>query len=615
MGVMTSFLACSSLLAQSYPPITKKVDNPGKGVQKFIQKLNDGQTVKLVYFGQSLHTEDNSWTKDLANYLNNRFPGTVNVVYKAIPGYASDRLAPLVQTQLQGTDPDLIIMQDFAVSYQSYSTLINNVKQYAPNAEVLVWNDHVKVASRAEQTNYFDNWGLNELPIILAAAKFGFFDIRTAWKAYLQTHYGDPYEEENIRELLRDGVHFNDHGQWLVFNLMKDYFVKLNDNHDSGFNIYQAEDYSASDATFHSYNNGYTGSGFMDYGTYVEWRVNNSEGSGSFNLIFRYANGSNQNRKCDIIVNGSKTGSQDFGPTGSWMSWGTNTQRGVTLNSGFNTIRVQIAPGFVGPNMDYMGVEKSSGGDSGGSPGGEPSQGLITWEAEEYDNKVASSGASWEKYTNNQASNGYYMMVPNQGEQNAGDGLEGPRMDYAINLPQSGVYYLWVRVIAPNFSDDSGIIVLDGVSQGNFYPKVNAQWTWEKFPLGNLSTGSHTLGFYMREDGLKVDKFILSSSSSYTPSDNARTANASKKMPLADDSDWSASSEIAVYPNPSTGLTNLLMHKAATVLVHNSLGQRVASQWMEKGKSELDLRHLKKGLYTVSTFTQGTRKTISIVLE
>ena len=455
------------------------------------------------------------------------------------------------------------------------------------------------------------------MPTLLAPTGFGFFDIRTAWKDYLQTNYGDPYQEENIKELLEDGVHFNDHGQWLVFNLMKDYFTVLDDDGTSPPTFYQAEEYSASDADFINYSVGYTGTGLMDFGTFVEWTVNNSKGAGAFNLGFRYANGGGGNRKCNVIVNGSNVGSVDFGPTGSWTSWSTNTLSGISLNEGTNTVRIQTAPGFTGPNLDYLSIEEGSGSGTGNTGGGDgPNNGLIILEAENYTSENSGLRTSWQAFSDSQASGGAYMQVPNAAnEQNANNSLSGPNMNYAINIAQESTYYLWVRVIAPGFSDDSGIVAVDGTSRGNFYPKLNAQWTWEKFPLGNLSTGSHTLGFYMREDGLKVDKFILSSSSSYTPSDNARTANASKKMPLADDSDWSASSEIAVYPSPSTGLTNLLMPKAATVLVHNSLGQRVASQWMEKGKSELDLRHLKKGLYTVSTFTQGTRKTIRIVLE
>jgi len=116
--------------------------------------------------------------------------------------------------------------------------------------------------------------------------------------------------------------------------------------------------------------------------------------------------------------------------------------------------------------------------------------------------------------------------MPNVGtEATAGS---GPRLDYLVNLTQTGTYYVWMRGHANGSgSDDSAHIGFDGAwptSADKFTWSAPNSWTWTKNtmdgPVATLnvtSTGQHTLSLGMRSDGLRVDKLILTVSSAFTP--------------------------------------------------------------------------------------------------
>ncbi|WP_265446703.1 GDSL-type esterase/lipase family protein [Acetivibrio straminisolvens] len=127
--------------------------------------------------------------------------------------------------------------------------------------------------------------------------------------------------------------------------------------------IYQAEDAVIYNAILETVNAGYTGSSYVNYhnevGGYIEWNVN-APSSGSYALIFRYANGTTVNRPMQITVNGNIVKpSMDFISTGAWTSW---SEAGVVaeLNQGNNVIRATAIASDGGPNVDYLKVFLSS---------------------------------------------------------------------------------------------------------------------------------------------------------------------------------------------------------------------------------------------------------------
>jgi hypothetical protein len=123
--------------------------------------------------------------------------------------------------------------------------------------------------------------------------------------------------------------------------------------------IYQAEEAVYSGATLAATYAGYHGSGYLvyknPYNDFIEWTVD-VPSSGSYNLIFRYANDS-WPRPLELKVNGSvKEASLKFPATGAWTNWEvvSSTQ---SLNAGENIIRL-TAIGLSGSNIDELRVEE-----------------------------------------------------------------------------------------------------------------------------------------------------------------------------------------------------------------------------------------------------------------
>jgi uncharacterized protein YjdB len=123
--------------------------------------------------------------------------------------------------------------------------------------------------------------------------------------------------------------------------------------------IYQAENYTSQsgNSVLTSFG-GYTGSGYVDFGSegaWLEWNNIKGDSSGTVDLIFRYANGSIVNRQCAISVNGITVGNMSFAPTGTWSDWNTQAVT-VNLISGNNTVRLTVNTISGGPNLDYVNV-------------------------------------------------------------------------------------------------------------------------------------------------------------------------------------------------------------------------------------------------------------------
>lgn len=105
---------------------------------------------------------------------------------------------------------------------------------------------------------------------------------------------------------------------------------------------------------------GYTGTGYVDYGSngsYVQWNNINVSTSGTYTLVFRYANGNSSNRQCQVSVNGvAVNNAVAFNTTGSWTNWNT-VSVSVTLNAGNNTVKLMANTKAGGPNLDKVTIQ------------------------------------------------------------------------------------------------------------------------------------------------------------------------------------------------------------------------------------------------------------------
>lgn len=99
---------------------------------------------------------------------------------------------------------------------------------------------------------------------------------------------------------------------------------------------------------------------------------------------------------------------------------------------------------------------------------------------------------------------------------------------YSINVPYTGTYMIWCRVLAPSTGEDSFYVSMDGVEDvyGCTPNAWSTLWQWDRLNGGNgvtiprtfnLTAGVHTLIFRGREP-TKLDKFIVTNDMSYNPS-------------------------------------------------------------------------------------------------
>ncbi len=104
---------------------------------------------------------------------------------------------------------------------------------------------------------------------------------------------------------------------------------------------------------------GFTGTGFVDFGgngTWMEWNNIAAAQAGTYELTFRYANGSSTSRGAAIRINGQAAGNTTFASGGTWTTWKTETITAV-LQQGHNTIRVTANQSVGGPNLDNVVVK------------------------------------------------------------------------------------------------------------------------------------------------------------------------------------------------------------------------------------------------------------------
>ena len=92
-------------------------------------------------------------------------------------------------------------------------------------------------------------------------------------------------------------------------------------------------------------------------GSYVEFTVYVPESGANYELLFRYANGSSNNRTMSVWINGMNTHETlNFRSTGSWTDWKQESIYSTFIGNGYNTIRLTSQTSEGGPNLDYLTV-------------------------------------------------------------------------------------------------------------------------------------------------------------------------------------------------------------------------------------------------------------------
>ena len=223
-----------SRAAEPFPPVTPEVLGDatkfGGNVQRTMRLLATSTAakrnpVRVLFYGQSI-TEQN-WADLVTADLKARFPhADLTIENRALAGYSSQLLVKTAETDLYPFAPDLVIFHVYG-AHDKYEEIIRRIRERT-GAEVLMQTDHVvRPGDFTEETDaaklppagkHWDAFmNQNWLPGL--AKKYGceLCDQRAIWKRYLTANKLAP------KALLRDDVHLNAHGEFLMAECVKAY--------------------------------------------------------------------------------------------------------------------------------------------------------------------------------------------------------------------------------------------------------------------------------------------------------------------------------------------------------------------------------------------------------
>jgi hypothetical protein len=234
-------LACAGLLGQgslraadSYPAPPPWQPEPAQRehLRRSLTLLesstpSDRKTVRILFYGQSITQQ--AWWKEVEQHLRATYANANLIIEnRAIGGHASQLLVKTAEADLYPFQPDLLIFHVYG-SHIEYENIIRRVRERTC-ADILLQTDHITSdASLNEETDpaklspaTWDPW-MNQVFLPGTAAKYGACraDIHELWKTYLKTY------QLKAADLLRDGVHLNARGEWLMADLLKAYLAPL----------------------------------------------------------------------------------------------------------------------------------------------------------------------------------------------------------------------------------------------------------------------------------------------------------------------------------------------------------------------------------------------------
>ncbi len=158
--------------------------------------------------------------------------------------------------------------------------------------------------------------------------------------------------------------------------------------------------------------------------------------------------------------------------------------------------------------------------------------GIVSMEAENFDNNIPQGNHTWELITDTAgfSGTGALRSMPDGGtNNNTGYITDSPRLDYEVNFAKKGTHYVWVRSYRTGGNDDSLHAGLDG-QENTTANRIQCagpdnSWNWSngtmdaprRATIEVPSAGVQTFNIWMREDGSRIDKILLTTNPDYVP--------------------------------------------------------------------------------------------------
>jgi len=281
----------------------------------------------------------------------------------------------------------------------------------------------------------------------------------------------------------------------------------------------------------------------LDYEVYFET-------PGTYYVWARLLGGGSRDDSIHVGLNGVPVTYGSFGMTDTSGFW--NWEEKVVWRSGEDRVTVEVAEAGLTTVNVWM-REDGTGLDgliltqdadfvpdplipvaTGAGPFVEAG-GYVEMEAEAFTAYAAGLGPAaesfWQETTDLVGSSGAGAMIAlPDANVNMRDSDIGPRLDYAIDFATPGTYYVWVRMLGTRSTSDSIHVGLDGVLVSEGQQGISDRsgvWHWEEKVSGRrggqrltvevAEAGVHTVNVWMREDGVAIDKVLLTQDEAFAP--------------------------------------------------------------------------------------------------
>jgi len=156
---------------------------------------------------------------------------------------------------------------------------------------------------------------------------------------------------------------------------------------------------------------------------------------------------------------------------------------------------------------------------------------LISMEAEYFDVDKKTSTHQWVRTAIGNSSNDDAMVTTPDHGQLAGSPENTPMLSYMVYFNHPGKHYIWVRGFGDTNKSGNGVsdsiqIGLNGKLADTAYriDQFPAKWTWSRHTPSNpvaslniVNAGVNMVNIWMREDGLAIDKFVITSDPNFVP--------------------------------------------------------------------------------------------------
>jgi hypothetical protein len=217
-------LQAITVWSQAYFPVPSPPDpGPlGRNMARTISLLkqtntDSSQEVRILVYGQSISVQD--WWKEVKQFLEKEYPqANMTMLNLAVGGFSTDRLKIIVENDVRSFYPDLVLLHDYG-NAQDYERIIQTIRRHT-TAEIAIQTDHIAIGQNEEWHNKHNT---SILPGLAKKYNLAVIDVRTAWREYIEKNNVSP------SALLIDQVHLNEHGNYLMAGIIKNYFKALPD--------------------------------------------------------------------------------------------------------------------------------------------------------------------------------------------------------------------------------------------------------------------------------------------------------------------------------------------------------------------------------------------------